>query len=85
MVEYILDAFLLKVEFRYELVSTLQWGFESHGEASHYRIDSLLMKCSKTDTHRRQKLVTGMFQIVLIIGIIDDALQVAFIVAYLHF
>ena len=38
----------------------------------------------KADAGTQQKLMARMLQIMLIIGIIDDALQVAFIVAHLH-
>ena len=58
---------------------------ESHAEAGDYRIDSFGVQFGETDAGRSQEFVTGMFDVMLVIGIVDDTLQVAFIVAYLHF
>lgn len=49
------------------------------------RIDSLFVECSKTDTYRRQKLMAGMFQIMLIVRIINNPLKVALVITHLHF
>ena len=43
------------------------------------------MKLGEADTDGGEKLVAGVLDIVLVIGIVDDSLQVAFIVADLHF
>ena len=43
------------------------------------------MQFGKADAGRSQELMTGMFDVMLVIGIVDDTLQVAFLVAYLHF
>ena len=84
LIENILDAFFLHIQFREKLITAFQRCLESHIDACHYRIDPLLVKCRKTDTGRQQELMARMFQVMLIIGIIDNALQVAFIVAHFH-
>ena len=81
MVKDVLDTLLLHVEFGDKLVTTPQGSLESHIDTCHYRVYPLLVQSGKADAGTQQKLMARMLQIMLIIGIIDDALQVAFIVA----
>ena len=50
----------------------------------HERIQSLLVYLSEVFAERFQIFMTRMFHIVLVIGIVHHALQVAFVVAHLH-
>ena len=68
-----------------ELVAAGQRGFKSHVHAGYHGVDALLVKLGEADTDGGEKLVAGVLDIVLVIGIVDDSLQVAFIVADLHF
>lgn len=77
MVKDVLDTLLLHVEFGDKLVTTPQGSLESHIDTCHYRVYPLLVQSGKADAGTQQKLMARMLQIMLIIGIIDDALQVA--------
>ena len=47
-------------------------------------IDALLVERSKADAEAAEKQVTGMLCIVQVIGIVDDAFDVAFVIAHFH-
>ena len=52
--------------------------------AGHHGVDAALVQLGKTDAARTQKLVAGVLGVVLVVGIIDNALEVALVVAYLE-
>ena len=81
LVEYILDAFFLHCQLRYELITAFQRCLESHIDACYHWIYPLFVECGKADTRTQQELVPRMLQIMLVVGIVDNTLKVAFIVA----
>ena len=84
LIKHVFDAFFLNAQLADKAVSAFQGRFESHVQPCHYRIYSLRVQVGKTDALCEQELVPGVFDIMLVVGIVYDALQVAFIVAYLH-
>ena len=48
----------------------------------HHGINASRVKVGKAYPACAEKLVTGMFGVVLVVGIIDNALKVAFVIAY---
>ena len=83
--ENVLDTVFLYPEFGDEFVATLERNLELHGESSHHTVDASLMKFGEADVVGKEKFVTCVFDVVLIVGVVDNALEVAFVVAHLHF
>ena len=84
LIEHIFNTFFFQIELGHEFVTAAQRSFERHGEPRHYRVHSFFVQACETDPHRCEKLMARMFQIMLIVGIVHNTLQVAFIIAYLH-
>lgn len=82
--EDIADAFLLDPETAVEFITATKRHLELHGQTCHDTIDALIVKTCKTNTVTEQKLMTCVFDIMLIIGIVDNALEVALVIANLH-
>ena len=83
--ENVLDTVFFYPKSRDEFVATFEWNLKLHGESRHDTVDASLMKFGEADVVGKEKFVTCMFDIVLIVGVVDDALEVAFVVAHLHF
>ena len=83
--ENVLDTVFLYPKFGDEFVATLERNLKRQGESSHHTVDASLVKFGEADVVGKEKFVTCVFDVVLIVGIVDDALEVAFVVAHLHF
>ena len=83
--ENVLDTVFLYPKFGDEFVATFEWNLKLHGESCHDTVNASLMKFGETDVVGKEKFVTCMFDVMLIVGVVDDALEVAFVVAHLHF
>ena len=84
MHEDVLYALFLQRKFRHEFVATAEGGLEVELHTGHNGIDTALVEFGKTHTTRTKKFVAGMLRIVLIVGIVDNALKVALIIAHLE-
>ena len=85
LVEHVLDAVLLDVELADELVAALERGLELHVEARYNSVGALLMELGEAHSVGKQKLMAGVLDVVLVVGVVNYALKVAFVVAHLHF
>ena len=85
LVEHIFDALFLDVQLRQELVAAGKRSFESHAEACYNRVDALPVQFGKADSGGGQKLMACVFDVMLVVGVVHNALQVAFVVADFHF
>ena len=83
--EYVAQTFLLHVETRDERVVATQRCLVLQVHASHNGIYALLVQTSEAHAERREIEVACVLGVVEIVGIVDDALDVALIVANLHF
>ncbi len=81
--ELVLDTVLLDSYSCHIFVATLEWNLELHGEACNHGICSLFVKFSKTDIVGEKELVTCMFEIMLVVGVVYNTLKIALIVAHL--
>ena len=79
------DTFLAESQAGNELVAVGQRSLEGHVQAGYHGVDALLVKFGETDADGGQKLMAGMLDVVLVICVVDDSLQVTFIVVDLHF
>ena len=84
VVEDVFDAFFRQSQSRHKFVVRSQGHLKLHGHPGQYGIDALLVHLSKTQSALLQEQVTGMLTIVQVVGIVDDALDVALIIAHLH-
>lgn len=80
----VFDAFLAECQTGVELITAAERGLEVELHTCHDSVDALLMKLGETDSLRKQEFMTGVFCVVLIVGIVDNALKVTLIVAHLH-
>ena len=72
--ENVFKTFLMKIEFANEGVARAKREFICHFDTSHNEVDLLFVKCGKTDVVLDEKLVASMLVIVLVVGVVDDAL-----------
>ena len=77
-------AIALEIDGADELIATAERMLVVHRDARHDRVVAFGVHLREADAARNQKFMAGMFGVVLIIGIIDDVLQVALIVAHLQ-
>lgn len=54
------------------------------GYTADHDVDALAMKVFETDADTLDKLVTGDLEIVLVVGVVDNSLDIAFVVARLQ-
>ena len=78
------NTFAVDVETRKELLTATEWRTVVDGDTADHDVDALAMKIFKTDTNTLDKLVTSDLEVVLIVGIVDNTLDVAFVVARLQ-
>ena len=83
--ENVLDTVFLYPKFGDEFVATLEGNLELHGESRHDTVDASIVELGEADVVGKEKFVTCVFDVVLIVGVVDNALEVAFVVAHLHF
>lgn len=84
LVKYILDTLFGHIELRAKFITAAKGCFVVQ---CHFRHDEVIAFCAhigKAKADGEEEFVAGMLQIVLVVGIIDNALKVAFVVAYLH-
>lgn len=83
--EDVFDALLAHGKARHETVAAAQRRFERHLQTRHDGIRALLVQGGEADALGTQKLVACVFDVMLVVGIVHDALKVAFVIAHLHF
>ena len=74
--EYQFDTFSLVGDLNDEAIAAPKGVFVGDVYAGDHHVDTLIVKGGKAGSGGFQKLVTGMFHIVLVVGIVDHALQV---------
>ena len=79
--ENVFQSFLTKVKGTDKLITAAERHLEIHRHTRHYSIKSLLVHLCKVHPMGMQEFMAGMLGVMLIVGIVDNALQVAFIVA----
>ena len=84
LVEDVLHALLLNPEARDELVVAAQGGLVLQRHAGHHGVDALGVHLGEAQSAVLQEEVARVLRIVQVVGIVDDALDVALVVAHLH-
>ena len=85
LLEYQLDALPPRVEARTETVPAPERMFELDFDARDERIPPLVVHPAEVLAQRFEEPVARMLHVMLVIGVVDHALQVAFIIAHLVF
>lgn len=84
LLEDVADTFAVDVEAGKELLTTAKGRTIVDGDTADHDIDALAMKFFETDADTLDKLVTGYFEVVLIVGVVDYSLDITFVVARLQ-
>lgn len=84
LMEHISHSLLLQPQSRVELIVTLQRCLVLQIHPRHDSIHSLAVHLGKAQSTFLQKEVPGVLHIVQVVGIVDDSLYVALIVAHFH-
>lgn len=82
--ENVTNAFAVDVEAGKELLSTTERCTIVDGDTAYHNVDALAMKVFETDADTLNKLVTSDLEIVLVVGVVDNSLDVTFVVARLQ-
>lgn len=82
--ENVTNAFAVDVEAGKELLSTTERCTIVDGDTAYHNVDALAMKVFETYADTLNKLVTGDLEIVLVVGVVDNSLDVTFVVARLQ-
>lgn len=82
VIEHVFQSVFAQGYFRHKAVAASQGELELHFHTGHYGVDAAGVKVGKTDAAGAEELMPGVFGVVLVVGVVDNALQVAFVVAY---
>ncbi len=82
--ENVTNAFAVDVEAGKEFLTSAKRSTIVDGDTADHDIDALAMKFFEADADTLDKLVTGYFEVVLIVGVVDYSLDIAFVVARLQ-
>lgn len=85
LVENVAQTAFLHAQTHFEVIARSQGGFEAHFEIGHDHVDAAVVQFGKLYAFCLDEFVTAVFGVVLIDGIVDNALNVAFVVANAHF
>lgn len=84
LLEDVTHTFAIDVEAGKELLTATEGCTIVDGYTADHDVDALAMKVFETDADTLNKLVTGDLEIVLVVGIVDNSLDVTFVVARLQ-
>ena len=85
LIEEIFHALASHVELAHKGVAAMQRGLIGYLYAAYDGVDTFVVHLLEGGTGRCQKFVARMFEIVQVVGIIDNALQVDLVIAYFEF
>ena len=85
LVEHVAQAVFLHREAHFKPVARAERSFEAHFQIGDHDVNAAFVEFGKFDTFGFYKLMAACLGVVLIDGIVDDALEVAFVVANAHF
>jgi len=80
LVEKVFQSFVFHPERYEKTIATPEGRFVSQVDPGYNGIDPLVMELVKIETNGTQELMPGMFQVILIHRIIDNSLQIAFVI-----
>ena len=83
--EDVAQAVFLEPQLADVFVAAAQWCLELHGEPGHYCVGASVVQLGEADAVGEQELVAAVLEVVLVGGVVDNALKVAFVVAHLVF
>lgn len=84
LVEGVAKAVLFEFEAHLKMVARTERGFETHFEVGDHDVDAAVVEVGKLDATRFDEFVAAVFGVMLVDGVVDDALEVAFVVTNAH-
>ena len=84
LLEDVTNTFAVDVEAGKELLTATEGCTIVDGDTAYHNVDALAMKVFETDADTLNKLVTSDLEIVLVVGVVDNSLDVTFVVARLQ-
>ena len=84
LLEDVADTFAVDVEAGKEFLTSAKRSTIVDGDTADHDIDALAMKFFEADADTLDKLVTSDLEIVLVVGVVDNSLDIAFVVARLQ-
>ena len=84
LVEHALDAVACDIELGAELIAAAQRGLVVECHLGDDKVVTGSTHIGKAEADGEEELMTRVLQVVLVVGVVDDALEVAFVVAHLH-
>ena len=80
----ITDPFAIDVEAGKKLLAATKGCTVIDGDTAYHDVNALVVKLLEADANALDELMTGDLKVVLIVGIVDNSLYVAFVVARLQ-
>ena len=74
LMEDVFYAFLAEIEFADKGIAWTEREFVGHLDTGNYEVDLLIVKSGETDIVFDEKLVASVLVVVLVVGVVDDAL-----------
>ena len=84
LVEDVSDAFVGYGCLHEEFVHSLKGCLEPHGDGCYDGVDAFPVHLGETESAGPEKLVAGVLEVVLVVGVVDYSLYVALVVADFH-
>lgn len=84
LVEGVAEAVLFEFETHFKVVARTEGGFEAHFKIGYNDVNATVVEIGKFDVARFDEFVAAVFGVVLVDGVVDDALEVAFVVTNAH-
>ena len=85
LVEHVAQPIFFDRETYFKPVARAEGSFETHLQIGDHDVNAAFVEFGKFDTFGFYKLMAACLGVVLIDGIVEDALKVAFLVAHSHF
>lgn len=82
--EYVTDALLAKPQSGDELIVAGQRSLVFELHSCHDGVNSLVVEFRKADAERADEAVSGVLSVVKVVRIVNDALDIALVVAHFH-
>jgi hypothetical protein len=81
----ITDPFAIDVEAGKKLLTAAKGCTVVNSDTAYHDINALVVKLLEADANALDELMTGNLEVMLVVGIVDNSLDVAFVVTRLQF
>ena len=85
LLENVADALAIDVEARDEFLTSTEGGAVVDGDTADHDVDALLVEVFEADAHTLDELMTGYLKVMLVVSVVDNSLDIAFVITRLQF